>query len=202
MDSPFELAQVNVARLLAPLDSPEIAEFVALLEPINRLADHSPGFVWRLTTPDGDATAIRAFDDDMIIVNLTVWDSLKSLRAFAYASNHVGVLRRRREWFERLATAHLAMWWVVAGHRPTVEEARARLERLRRDGPTRAAFTFRTPFEPDGAGPGSPAVDAEFCWPDLAPVQAVISTDEPPGQPPDLTLSIAAVSSSGTITAS
>jgi hypothetical protein len=105
MDSPFELAQVNVARLLAPLDSPEIAEFVAPLEPINRLADHSPGFVWRLTTPDGDATAIRAFDDDMIIVNLTVWDSLKSLRAFAYASNHVGVLRRRREWFERLATA-------------------------------------------------------------------------------------------------
>jgi hypothetical protein len=168
MNGSFELAQVNVARLLAPLDSPEIAAFVTLLEPINRLADGSPGFVWRLTTPEGDATAIRAFDDDMVIVNLTVWDSLESLRTFAYASNHVSVLRRRREWFERLATAHLAMWWVEAGHRPTVEEARDRLERLRRDGPTPAAFTFRTPFEPDASGPGSALVDAEFCWPDLA----------------------------------
>jgi hypothetical protein len=168
MRQSFELAQLNVGRLLAPLDSPEIAEFVALLEPINRLGDRSPGFIWRLTTPEGDATAIRAFDDDMIIVNLTVWDSIESLRAFAYSSDHVGVLRRRREWFERLATAHLALWWVAAGHRPSVAEALDRLERLRRDGPTPAAFTFRTPFEPDASGPGSPLVDAEFCWPDLA----------------------------------
>jgi hypothetical protein len=163
-----ELAQVNVARLLAPLDSPQIAEFVALLEPINRLGDGSPGFIWRLATSEGDATAIRPFDDDMILVNLTVWDSLESLRAFAYTSNHVSVLRRRREWFERLATAHLALWWVAAGHRPSVQEAHDRLERLRRDGPTPAAFTFRTPFEPDAADPGAPLAGAEFCWPDLA----------------------------------
>jgi hypothetical protein len=164
----FELAQLNVARLLAPLDAPEIADFVALLEPINRLAEESPGFVWRLRSLDGDATAIRAFDDAMIIVNLTVWDSLESLRAFAYASGHVEVLRRRREWFERMATAHLAMWWVPAGHRPTIDEASDRLERLRRDGPTPMAFTFRAPFEPDASGPHSAVVDAEFCWPDLA----------------------------------
>ncbi len=164
----MQLAQINVARLLAPIDSPELAEFVAQLEPINRLADTSPGFVWRLQSDDGDATSIRVFDDEMIIVNLTVWESIEALRAYAYTSGHVGVLRRRREWFERLAKAHFALWWVEVGHLPTVVEAQDRLERLRRDGPTPAAFTFRTPFEADAAGPGQPMVDAEFCWPDLA----------------------------------
>ena len=168
MDLSFELAQVNVGRLLAPLDSPEIAEFVASLESINRLADGSPGFLWRLTTAEGDATAIRPFDDDMILVNMSVWDSLESLRAFTYASAHTAVLGQRREWFERLAAAHMVLWWVEPGHIPTVDEAIDRLERLRHDGPTPAAFTFRTPFTSDAAGPGSPLVDAEFCWPDPA----------------------------------
>ncbi len=149
MDRPVQLAQVNVGRLLAPIDSPDIARFVALLLPINRLADASPGFIWRLTTPEGDATAIRPFDDDMILVNMSVWDSLESLRAFTYASAHTAVLGQRREWFERMVSSHLALWWVPAGHRPTVAEARDRLELLRRDGPTAEAFTFRAPF---GAG--------------------------------------------------
>lgn len=146
-DRPFELAQVNVGRLLAPIDAAEIAEFVAQLEPINALADGSPGFKWRLTTSEGNATALRPFDDDLILVNMSVWDSLESLRAFTYSSAHVGVLGRRREWFERMETAHMALWWVPAGHRPAVDEARDRLELLRRDGPTPLAFTFRTPFE-------------------------------------------------------
>jgi len=164
----MQLATLNVGRLLAPLDSPRIAEFVAQLEPINRLADGSPGFVWRLMTDAGDATSIRPFDDDLILVNLAVWESLESLRVFVYDSAHVDVLRQRREWFERLATAHMVLWWVEPGHLPTVTEAVDRLERLRRDGPTPAAFTFRTPFAADAAGPGSALVDAEFCWPDLA----------------------------------
>jgi hypothetical protein len=164
----MQLATLNVGRLLAPLDSPRIAEFVAQLEPINRLADGSPGFVWRLKTDAGDATSIRPFDDDLILVNLAVWESLESLRAFVYGSAHVDVLRGRREWFERLASAHMVLWWVEPGHLPTVTEAVDRLERLRRDGPTPAAFTFRTPFAGDAAGPGSALVDAEFCWPDLA----------------------------------
>lgn len=168
MHRPRQLAQVNVARLLAPVDSPEVAEFVALLEPINQLADSSPGFVWRMQSDAGDATSIRVFDDEMIIINLTVWESIEALRAFTYSTAHVGVLRRRREWFERLATAHLAMWWVEQGHRPTAQEAQDRLERLRRDGPTPEAFTFRTPVEADAVGPGPSLVDAEFCWPDLA----------------------------------
>jgi heme-degrading monooxygenase HmoA len=164
----MQLASLNVGRLLAPLDSPQIAEFVAQLEPINRLADGSPGFVWRLMTAEGDATALRPFEDDLMLVNLAVWESLESLRAFVYSSAHIEVLRQRREWFERLAAAHMVLWWVEPGHIPTVDEAIDRLERLRHDGPTPAAFTFRTPFASDAAGPGSPLVDAEFCWPDLA----------------------------------
>ncbi len=164
----MQLASLNIGRLLAPLDSPRLAEFVAQLEPINRLADGSPGFVWRLQTADGDATALRPFDDDLILVNLAVWESLESLRAFVYDSAHLDVLRQRRAWFERLATAHMVLWWVEPGHIPGVEEAIDRLDRLRRDGPTPAAFTFRTPFEPEASGPGAPLVDAEFCWPEQA----------------------------------
>lgn len=164
----FELAQLNVGRLLAPVDAPEIAGFVAQLDAINQLADGSPGFVWRLATEAGNATSIRPTEDDLFLINMSVWSSIETLRAFTYATAHVEVLRQRREWFERLATAHLVLWWVPAGHRPTIDEALDRLDRLRRDGPTPAAFTFRTPFEPDASGPGSPLVDAEFCWPDLA----------------------------------
>jgi Domain of unknown function (DUF3291) len=103
------LAEVNVARLRAPLDSPRPADFVAALDPINALADVSPGFVWRLQTEDGDATAIRAFDDDMVIVNLSVWESLDDLREFAYRSAHAGIMHRRREWFGRMSEAYLAL---------------------------------------------------------------------------------------------
>ena len=139
------LAQVNVATVRAPLDSPELAGFVAQLEPINALADHSPGFVWRLQTEDGDATAIRPFQDERIMVNLSVWESLEALRTFVYASRHLVVMRRRREWFHRM-DAYLALWWVPAGTIPTVAEAKRRLERLAGHGPGPEAFTFRAPF--------------------------------------------------------
>ena len=126
----YELAEVNIARLLAPLDSAQLADFVAGLEPINALGDAAPGFVWRLQDNDGDATSFRPFDDDWILVNLTVWTSPETLRAFVYSDEHRAYLRRRREWFERLDEAVTALWWVPAGHRPTVAEARARLEHL------------------------------------------------------------------------
>ena len=146
MASPHHLAQVNVARLRAPLDAPELADFVAALDPVNALADAAPGFVWRLQTDEGDATSIRAFDDDMIIVNMSVWDGLEALRAFVYRSDHRTFLARRRQWFERMDTAIVALWWVPVGHRPTVAEAKQRLDALDRLGPTPEAFTFRTPF--------------------------------------------------------
>jgi len=140
------LAQVNVATLRAPLDGPELAGFVAQLEPLNALADQSPGFVWRLQTEDGDATAIRPFEDDRVMVNLSVWASLEALRTFVYASQHLGVMRHRRAWFHRMPDPYLALWWVPAGTIPTVAEARDRLELLAGKGPTADAFTFRAPF--------------------------------------------------------
>jgi hypothetical protein len=146
------LAQVNVATLRAPLDGPELAGFVAQLAPINALADASPGFVWRLQTEDGDATAIRPFDDDRIMVNLSVWESFEALRTFVYATRHLEVMRHRRAWFQRMADPYLALWWIPAGAIPTVAEARQRLEILERRGPGPDAFTFRAPF-PAPAGP-------------------------------------------------
>jgi uncharacterized protein DUF3291 len=166
--SGWHLAQLNVGRLLAPLETDALAGFVAALDPINALADDHPGFVWRLQTEEGNATSLRPTEDDLFLINMSVWSSLEALRAFVYTTAHAQVLRQRRAWFEQLATAHLVLWWVPTGHVPTIDEALDRLDRLRRDGPTPAAFTFRAPFEPEAALPGSPLVDAEFCWPKLA----------------------------------
>ncbi len=150
MNAAYHLAQVNIARLRAPLNSPLLADFVAALAPMNALADGSPGFVWRLQTEDGDATALRVFDDDSLIVNMSVWESLEALAAFVYRSTHAGVMRRRREWFEHMQL-YLALWWVPAGHRPGVGEAEARLRHLQTHGPSPHAFTFRAPFAPLGS---------------------------------------------------
>jgi heme-degrading monooxygenase HmoA len=147
----FHIAQINVGRILGPIDSAIMAEFVARLDEINALADGSPGFVWRLQTEDGDATAIRPFEDERIILTMSVWESPAALHAYVYQSAHAEVMRRRREWFSRMTDAFLALWWVPAGHVPTVAEAVARLDRLRADGPTPHAFTFRQQFPPPDA---------------------------------------------------
>jgi heme-degrading monooxygenase HmoA len=142
----FHLAQVNIARMLAPLEDNLMAGFVARLDEINALADAAPGFVWRLQTGEGNATYLRPYDDDRILFNLSVWDSLDALRAFVYRSNHAAVMRRRLQWFERPDQMHVALWWVPAGHIPGVEEAKAKLETLRAHGATVEAFTFQQPF--------------------------------------------------------
>lgn len=147
---PFQLAQLNIGRLLAPLEAPEIADFVAALDAINALADAAPGFVWRFQTESGDATAVRPYDDDRIIVNFSVWDSMDALHQYVYRSGHAEVLARRREWFTRMTDAFLVLWWVPAGHRPSPEEAVARLEHLRQHGPSAHAFTFKQPFPSPG----------------------------------------------------
>ena len=144
MTEPDHLAQVNVARLLAPVDSPQIADFVAGLDTINALAERSPGFVWRLQDDAGDATSIRVFDDEMIMINLSVWESPDALKGFVYRTDHRDYFMRRSEWFEQLDQPYAALWWVPSGHRPTTTEAVERLERLRSDGPTEHAFTFAT----------------------------------------------------------
>ncbi|MFD6275953.1 DUF3291 domain-containing protein [Streptomyces sp. NPDC060209] len=146
----FQLAQVNVGRTLAPLGSPQLADFVAQLPEINALADGAPGFVWRMVDDDGaDATSLRPKnDDDLFIINCSVWESVEALRDYTYRSEHLKVLARRREWFERLAEFHLAMWWVPAGHRPSVDEAMDRVALIRENGEGPGAFTFRAPHPP------------------------------------------------------
>src|SRR5437762_12846246 len=141
-DSGFHLAQSNIARAKAPVDSPLLADFVARLDEVNALADVAPGFVWRLQTEDGNATAIRAYEDDRIIVNMSLWKSIDDLAAFVYGSDHVAVMRRRREWFERLDIS-TALWWLAAGQTPTVPDGQERLAHLEAHGATRCAFTFK-----------------------------------------------------------
>ena len=142
----YHIAQINIARMLAPIDDPIMAEFVAQLPPINALADQSPGFVWRLQSENGDATSIKVYDDDMIIINITVWESVESLREFAYRSAHVGVMRDRKRWFQKFDGPYYALWWIPAGHIPSAEEGKQRLEHLREHGDSAYAFSFKNIF--------------------------------------------------------
>ena len=149
--SAYELAQLNVGIIRGPMDSPIMAEFAANLDRINALAEESPGFVWRLQSPEGNATAIRPFENENMLVNMSVWRDVESLRKFVYRSSHADILRRRREWFESVSEAILVLWWVPHGYRPRLDEAIARLELLRLKGPCSEAFTFREAFPPPDA---------------------------------------------------
>jgi Domain of unknown function (DUF3291) len=148
----YDLAQVNIALPVEPLDSTRLADFVAALAPINALADASPGFVWRLQGEAGaDATTLRGFGDDRILVNMSTWESLEHLANYVYKTAHAEVMRRRREWFVPLKDAYVTLFWVPRGHRPTIQEAEERVARLRDAGPTDFAFTFKRPFPPPGS---------------------------------------------------
>jgi hypothetical protein len=159
----WHLAQLNIGRLRAPTEDPATGDFMANLDRINTLAEATPGFVWRLQTDEGNATAIRAFDGDpLMILNMSVWESVDSLADYVYRSDHTPFLRRRGEWFERLSEVYLVLWWIPAGTVPTIEEALARLEHLKSHGPTPEAFTFRRPF-PHPGGPAIPVDDRNAC---------------------------------------
>jgi hypothetical protein len=149
MTDQLHLAQVNIARMKGPLESPVLARFVARLDDINALADRSPGFVWRLQTEQGNNTYLRPYDDDRIISNLSVWKSIEHLRAYVYRSAHAEVMRDRQEWFTKFEASYFALWWVPVGHRPSVDEAKQRLAHLNHNGPTPFAFTFEVSFPPD-----------------------------------------------------
>ncbi|HKU91681.1 MAG TPA: DUF3291 domain-containing protein [Steroidobacteraceae bacterium] len=152
--SNYQIAQLNVATLKAPLDSPELKDFVDNLDRINALAEGSDGFAWRLKGEGNDATSLRPLGDN-VIVNMSVWRDVAALKRYVYQSAHVEIMRRRREWFSRMAEAYMVLWWVPAGHRPTVAEAAARLEHLRKYGPSPEGFTFGEAFAaPDASQPG------------------------------------------------
>jgi hypothetical protein len=161
--SGFHLAQLNVAALKAPIDSPELKDFVDNLDRVNAFAEAAPGFVWRLKGDGNDATSLRPLGDN-VLVNMSVWQDVKALRDFVYQSAHSEIMRRRREWFTRMGKAYLALWWVPAGHEPTVAEAVARLEHLRQHGATAEAFTFGEAFSaPDAHQAGAPFSFKDSC---------------------------------------
>jgi len=142
------IVQANIAQMRAPLDDPMMAGFNERLEPLNALADESPGFVWRLQTEEGDATEIDVFGDELVLFNMSVWESIDALESYVYNSNHVNAVQKRAEWFERPTKSPFVLWWIEAGEIPTIEEGKARLEKLWSDGPTADAFTFRHRFDP------------------------------------------------------
>ena len=147
----MHLAQLNVAHALAPLDGPVMAPFIDAIDEVNALAEAAPGFVWRLQDDAGDlpgATGIQAYEDPLMIVNLSVWTTREALWDFVYSPGHVRFMRRRREWFAALASSHLVLWWVAPGTEPTIDHAIARLDQLRAHGPTADGFTFKQPFDP------------------------------------------------------
>jgi len=140
------LAQINIGRLIAPIDDPRIAGFVAQLDPINALAEQSRGFVWRLQSASGNATDLVYNDDPFVIVNMSVWESFEAVRDYVYRSNHMQVLRERARWFEKMEKPHYCLWWVPAGHVPTIAEGRERLEHYQRHGATKYSFWFSQRF--------------------------------------------------------
>lgn len=150
----WQLSQINIARLVAPQGDPLVQDFFDRLDEVNAMAEASPGFVWRLVGDGNDATDLQPTADPQLIVNMSVWDSAEALFDFVYKSGHTPVMARRRQWFERPAGAYQALWWVPAGHRPSVDEGFAKLWHLDRFGPTAHAFTFKARFsKPSEAHP-------------------------------------------------
>jgi hypothetical protein len=158
----FHLAQYNIARLRAPLDPAEMAEFVAFLDPVNAHAERCLGFVWRLTAPGGGPSSFLAgtLADPMAVPNLSVWTDLEALRCFVYQTVHRYFLQQRRQWFEPMDGRHLVLWWVPIGHAPSLPEAEARLRLLGAQGPTANAFTFQDAFDSQGRSMRSRAPSA------------------------------------------
>jgi hypothetical protein len=146
----YQIAQVNIGRVRGALDGPVMAGFMARLDEINALAEGSPGFVWRMKDPVGNNnTYSRPYDDERIILNMSVWRDVESLKHYVYKTAHVELLRQRHEWFEKFSGVFAALWWVPAGHVPGVDEAKKRMEHLEAHGPTEFAFTFKTVFPAD-----------------------------------------------------
>ena len=146
----WHLAEFNVGRLLAPIEHPDSAGFADNLDPINAQAEAFPGYIWRLQDEAGNATSFERDGDPLRILNLSVWDSIESLKEFTYNGDHVGFMRRRLEWFEGRDRPHMVLWWIPADHEPTIEEAEGRLAQVQSAGPSREAFTFMMTFPPPG----------------------------------------------------
>jgi hypothetical protein len=144
----IHLAQINIGRMKAPLDHPSMAGFMSRLDDLNALADRSDGFVWRLQGDEGNNTYLRPYEDERIIVNMSVWQTVDHLREYVYSTAHADVLKQRCEWFEKFDGVMMALWWIPAGHIPSVNDAKQRLASIEQHGPTAFAFTFKKTFPP------------------------------------------------------
>ena len=152
--SDWLIAQLNTAHMLAPADSPQLAEFFANLDRINALADEAPGFVWRLQDEEGSATNFRPFGAD-VLVNMSVWVDIESLHNYVYRSAHIEIMAKRKQWFEILREAYSVLWWIPAGTLPTLQQAQEKLDLLRMKGSGSEAFTFKDAFpSPAHSGAG------------------------------------------------
>lgn len=151
-----QLAQANVASLRAPLDEPSMRGFVAALDPVHRLAEHSDGFVWRLQVGTDHGLCVIRDGAGPAFLNLSVWRDYRSLHEFVYRSRHGRVLRQRSRWFDTARQPSTVLWWVATGDRPTVEDATRRLRHLRAYGPTPRAFSLRRRFTASGSPAESP----------------------------------------------
>lgn len=142
----YHIAQINIARFKLPPDAPENKDFMDALDKVNERAESSKGFIWRLKGDGNNATDLHPSDDPNLIVNMSVWESLDDLMAFAYRNmEHVAVMRRRKEWFEEISP-YLALWWVKAGEIPNIDDGFKALEALK-NGPSENGFTFKDRFE-------------------------------------------------------
>ncbi len=142
----YFLAQVNIGKIKAPLESEQMSGFADNLDRINELAENSTGFVWRLKEDNNNATSIKVFEDDFMLINMSVWETIETLYQFVYQSAHVDYLKRRKEWFEKMTEMYSALWWIPETHTITTTEAIERLTHIRVHGETPFAFSFKKQF--------------------------------------------------------
>ena len=151
----MHLAQANVAHTRGDYEDPVMAGFVARLDPLNAIADSSPGFVWRLVDESANETAAGIFGAENLIFNMSVWESIQALENYVYRSGHTEALRRRAEWFHKMDKAPFVLWWIEADRLPTIEEAKSRFDLLWATGPSPDAFTFRHQFAANETSAGA-----------------------------------------------
>jgi Domain of unknown function (DUF3291) len=151
----YHLAHVNIAWMHAAVHDEEMSGFAARIDEINALAEHSPGFVWRIpeafvtpATLEPFEADFPGFQRDRLLYNMSVWQSVNDLHSYTFGTAHAELLNQRHQWIDRIEGASVALWWVPEGTLPTIAESVARLRLVRQQGPTQEAFTLRVSFPP------------------------------------------------------
>ena len=148
MSQNFHLAQLNIAAAKADSESDIMRGFFDRIDEIHDLAENAPGFIWRYDDDEGVDIAERVFGDPLLLINLTLWQDIASLREFVYKSIHKELIQGRKDWFHKMPEMHQVMWWVPAGQIPKIQQAKDKLDLIRKQGPSAAAFSFAKPFDP------------------------------------------------------